>query len=220
MITTRRPPRLAESLLNLFISKEQGSPIIGDLKEEFGIVASRKGLSLARWWYRRQVTKTLPHLFFRQLGTAPWETFAALAVGLAVLWLANMPMIAIRNYYPMHWPELVRLAWLVGYPAAALAIPPLLSGCLVAWLTKKRGLADTLLLSFGVAALRLAIVWFFPQHLPAPPPVWSLLWLRFTPFWLRLGDQLGVAIGPLMVLAGGLAVRRSEKPMICDTLEA
>ena len=208
MTTSSRPPRLANWLLNLFVSKEQASPIAGDLREEFATVASRRGLSAARLWYWRQTAKTVPHLFYAQLVTEPGQTFAALVAGLVVLWLANMLMVAIAwHYYPYGWPEFLRLlVWLVCFPIATLIIPPMLSGCIAAWATKRRGPAVTILLIFAVFALRLVVMYFFPRQLPSLVPYWSL-WPYAA---AREIDTVAGAVGwPMMVLVGGLVARRS-----------
>jgi hypothetical protein len=105
MTNTNRPPRIADWFLNLFVPKDQAPPILGDLREEFSILTSRRGLSSAYFWYWRQVAKTIPHLFYAELVLEPWQTLASLITGLVLLWLANMPIAVTWNYYPSYWPE-------------------------------------------------------------------------------------------------------------------
>lgn len=50
------PPRLAERLLRLLLVDRDRDTISGDLLEEYREVAvPTRGVSGARWWYRRQV---------------------------------------------------------------------------------------------------------------------------------------------------------------------
>jgi hypothetical protein len=209
-----RPPRLANWGLNLFVSKQQVSPLIGDLREEFAAVASQRGLASARRWYWRQAAKTVPHLFLAQLGVQPWQTFTALVAGLVLLWLVNIPMVAIRNYYPNGWPEFVRFAWLLGYPVVALVAPPILSGCVVAGTTRRRGLADTVLMSLVVLAFRVGVALFFPKQLAELPPAWSLIWVHVTSTWVGLSAPIGVGVWPMLVFVGGLSARRLNSVLV------
>ncbi len=49
------PPRFAEALLRLFLSREDAEVIAGDLEETFRTtVAPRAGTRAARFWYWRQ----------------------------------------------------------------------------------------------------------------------------------------------------------------------
>jgi len=48
MTNSNHPPRVADWLLFLFDSMDQAPPILGDLREEFSAVASRRGLWSAR----------------------------------------------------------------------------------------------------------------------------------------------------------------------------
>jgi hypothetical protein len=76
------PPAIAFGLISLFALGEQGESILGDLQEEFSIVAARSGARSARSWYRRQTIKTLPRLANFAFRTAPWRTLAAVVAGL------------------------------------------------------------------------------------------------------------------------------------------
>src|SRR5580704_12882034 len=101
MTITNRPPRLAKWLLELFVSKQQVSPIIGDLREEFSSVAFQRGLRFARQWYWRQAARTVPHLCLAQLAMQPWQTCGALVAGLLALTLAYMPLYLLYIVSPL-----------------------------------------------------------------------------------------------------------------------
>jgi hypothetical protein len=207
MKNTNHPPRLAAWLVNLFVSEDQAPSILGDLREEFSTLASQRSLRYARSWYWRQVSKTIPHVFYAELFLEPWQTFTTLVAGLVLLWLANVPMISLTwNYYPYHWPEPLRLVWLVCFPIVALILPPMLSGCIVGVASKKRGMIVTILLSFAVLAARVTLRSLYPGHVPGPPSVWSLLWLEAEP--------ANVVVWPAVTLLGGLIARKTAPHLV------
>ena len=76
-----RPPRIAVWLLNLFALAEGAESILGDLLEEFLLIASKSGLASARSWYWRQTMRTVPQLAGVGFRTAPWMTAAAVVGG-------------------------------------------------------------------------------------------------------------------------------------------
>jgi hypothetical protein len=76
-----QPPRIAVWLISLFAHAEQAESILGDLLEEFSLLASKSGGRAARNWYWRQTIKTVPRLAVFSFGTAPWMTAAAVAGG-------------------------------------------------------------------------------------------------------------------------------------------
>jgi hypothetical protein len=68
------PPTVAVWLINLFASTEEAESILGDLLEEFSVLAFESGLPLARNWFWRQTIKTVPRLAGFSFRTAPWIT--------------------------------------------------------------------------------------------------------------------------------------------------
>jgi hypothetical protein len=56
--------------------------ILGDLQEEFSLLAASSGTRAARNWYWRQTSKTLPRLANFAFRTVPWMTLVAVAGGL------------------------------------------------------------------------------------------------------------------------------------------
>ena len=75
-----QPPRLATWLVNLFISAE-GESIVGDLFEEFCLLASRSGVAFARRWYWRQAVKSIGHLIVAGFRGAPTSITAIVIAG-------------------------------------------------------------------------------------------------------------------------------------------
>jgi putative ABC transport system permease protein len=60
MMTSPRPPVLAQRLLRLLAGREDSSPVVGDLSEEYVEWAvPTLGLRAAQWWYWRQVLSVL-----------------------------------------------------------------------------------------------------------------------------------------------------------------
>jgi hypothetical protein len=75
------PPRAAVWLLSLFARADEAESILGDLLEEFLLLASNAGPASARAWYWRQTMKSIPRLAGVSFRTAPWMTAAAVAGG-------------------------------------------------------------------------------------------------------------------------------------------
>ena len=76
-----QPPRFAVWLLTLFAPDKEAESILGDLLEEFTLLASKSGVPFARRWYWRQTLKTIFQLAVLGFRTAPWLTAAAVIGG-------------------------------------------------------------------------------------------------------------------------------------------
>jgi hypothetical protein len=76
-----QPPTIAFWLISLFALAEEGESILGDLLEEFSLLAAESGAPSARNWYWWQTIKTVPRLASFAFRTAPWMTVAAVAGG-------------------------------------------------------------------------------------------------------------------------------------------
>jgi hypothetical protein len=76
-----QPPRLPVWLLTLFALDDEAESILGDLLEEFTLLASKSGAPFARRWYWRQTLKTVFQLAVLGFRTAPWLTTAAVFGG-------------------------------------------------------------------------------------------------------------------------------------------
>src|SRR5215475_3020162 len=79
-----QPPRIAVWLISVFALANEAESIMGDLLEEFSLLASKSGVPTARAWYWRQTIKTIPRLALFAFRTAPLITIAALIVGLVM----------------------------------------------------------------------------------------------------------------------------------------
>lgn len=56
------PPVLVERVLLSLAAGPVQDDVLGDLAEEFARRSERDGASHARWWYRREALRTMPHL--------------------------------------------------------------------------------------------------------------------------------------------------------------
>ena len=224
MTDTNHPPRVADWLLFLFVSKGHAPPILGDLREEFLAVASRRGMWSARLWYWRQVAKTVPYLFYAQFVLELWKVFTAVVAGLVLLALAYMPFYAVQpvlaRYYRVYsdWPEPLRLAgialWAWVYPNVELILPPILVGWIVARASKGRDMVVTIVFScasfsLGMIVLFLLFILFsyYPHVAPKPRSVWSFFWL--TRPYEAIVAPIGIFIGALITRKMARALART-----------
>jgi len=60
---TPKPPKLGQKLLYCLLVQEDCEAILGDLAEEYALVANQAGLRKARWWYWLEVLRSIPALF-------------------------------------------------------------------------------------------------------------------------------------------------------------
>jgi hypothetical protein len=208
MTDTNHPPQVADWLLFLFVSRDQSPPILGDLREEFSAVASRRGMWSARLWCWRQVAKTVPHLFYAQLVLEPWQVFTSVVAGLVLLALAYMPLYVVQLHrflglprYYAGWPEPLRLAWIslwaLAFPIVLYILPPILVGWIVARASKGRDMVVAIVFSSTTFLLGIAflILFFHVSYLRVVPlPVWRLFWLTHLyegPFAAPVGTFIG-----------------------------
>lgn len=197
-----QPPAIARWLLDLFVPGDQAPPMLGDLLEEFGEMASRRGAGPARRWYWHQSAKTIPHLLIAQFRSAPWRILAAVLTGLFLLWLlANFHFwTMVWGYYPANWPEPLRLLWLASYQIVLPLLFAGLVGLIVAQMGKGREMPVTITLSLVMAIVRVAS-YFHHWHFSGRPPAWSLLFLGAP------DPPLGLLTLPVAILVGGLIAR-------------
>ena len=91
------PPWAASRILTFALPTGDGEAIAGDLFEEFQEhVVPRRGVSLARWWYRWQVARSLAPLYFRSWQRASVRRASAgiVAAGLAAALPATALLVA------------------------------------------------------------------------------------------------------------------------------
>ena len=87
-----QPPSVAVWLINLFTLADGAESILGDLLEEFSLLASKSGVSVARKWYWRQTIKTVPRLAGFAFRTAPGMIVTAVVGGLVLRFIAGRLM--------------------------------------------------------------------------------------------------------------------------------
>ena len=79
------PPRLSAWLLEATLAASDRDAVTGDLWEEFNRhVVPRRGVRLARWWYRWQVARSLAPLLVRSWEKASVARAAIALIGAAV----------------------------------------------------------------------------------------------------------------------------------------
>lgn len=81
------PPAIAVWLISLFALGDKAESIMGDLLEEFSLLASKSGVSTARNWYWRQTINTVPRLAGFAFRTAPWMMVISVVGGLLLRFL-------------------------------------------------------------------------------------------------------------------------------------
>lgn len=94
------PPRVASWLLEAALPRSMSEAIAGDLYEEFCEYAvPRRGVFLARWWYRWQVARSLAPLFFRswQRASIRRGSAAVIAAGLIPVLPATL-LLMLRTF--------------------------------------------------------------------------------------------------------------------------
>jgi len=156
-----RPPPLAVWLVELFVSEEQASSVLGDLLEEFSGVATKSSISNARRWYWRQTLPTVLHLLGSGFRAAPWFMAAVVAGGIALvelgrlftLWSVDKEFKYFNHYvFPYFYPGSplkLSLGLLLANGGTCLYrfTVEMLIGCIVALLSKQREMPATLALS-------------------------------------------------------------------------
>ena len=160
-----QPPRFASWLLNLFTPPDEEESIMGDLLEEFSLLASKSGVAFARRWYRRQAVKTIVHLFSTAFRVAPWSTTAAVLGGLLLYRFASgLPdklLSALTDKYLFYWSaHFQAYLWMLKGMLPANLILGMFVGCMVALVAKGREMVATMtLVLFPFALIGAAWVW-------------------------------------------------------------
>jgi hypothetical protein len=151
------PPRLAVWLLTLFALDDEAESILGDLLEEFTLLASTSGAPFARRWYWRQSLKTILQLAVLGFRTAPWLTTVAVVGGFflrkVVGRLVGPTIFAVLERYQVyeHHFSMYMFFASTGFDVGQ-AIACLFVGFMVALVAKGREMVatTTLALIFGV----------------------------------------------------------------------
>jgi hypothetical protein len=188
-----QPPRFAVWLLTLFALHDQAESILGDLLEEFTLLASSSGGPFARRWYWRQTLKTVLQLAVLGFRTSPWLTVAAVVGGFflrgVVGRLVEPTIFAVIEKYHIpehHFSAYVFLAT-TGIDTGYL-ITFVFVGFIVAFVAKGREMMATTTLSLIFGAM---IVVALPSMVRHGIPL-SLLMLDFS-------DSLAIVIAGAIV---------------------
>ena len=172
------PPRLAVWLLTLFALDDEAESILGDLLEEFTLLAPKSGVPFARRWYWRQSLKTILQLAVLGFRNAPWLTTAAVVGGFFLRGglgrLVEPTIFAVIEKYQIpehHFSAYVFLAT-TGIDTGYL-ITFLFVGFIVAFVAKGREMMATTTLGLIFGAM---VVVALPSMVRHGIPLSMLMW--------------------------------------------
>jgi hypothetical protein len=200
-----QPPRIAVWLISLFALSEEAETILGDLLEEFSILASKSGVASARSWYWRQTIKTVPRLAGFGFRTAPWLTAGAVAGGFLLRKLVG-PLVgsaifAVIERYPGYFEH--HFSTYVFFASTAIDIGHLITflliGFTIALVAKGREMVATMALGliFGGMAAFAAV--YVVTRFGDVTPLSRLAWY--------FSDALAVVIAGAIVRTRRLAAK-------------
>ncbi len=191
-----QPPRLAVSLLNLFTTSAETESILGDLLEEFVVLALTRGASFARHWYWRQTLKTIAHLYASAFRTEPWWVITAVIGGFCLLRLLGpLPerlIFAVLQRYKVYEYHFGIYVFFATYGIGiAHALRAFLVGCLVAMFSKGREMVCTMTLALILCAM-LSAAWAhsISSHWTTTDTLVWLLWQATVPMGIAVGGAL------------------------------
>jgi hypothetical protein len=175
------PPRIAVWLLNLFALTDNAESVLGDLLEEFSLLASESGVASARRWYWRQTMRTVPHLAGASFRTAPWMTAAAVAGGFLLRKLVG-PLVepalfAVLERYqvPEHHFSTYMFFASTGIDVGHL-ITFLFIGFIVALVARDREMAATMALGLIYGAMAIVGSVYMVTRTGDNAYLWRLTW--------------------------------------------
>jgi hypothetical protein len=188
-----QPPRIASWLLNLFTPPDEEESILGDLLEEFSLLASKSGVGFARRWYWRQAVKTIADIFGTTFRVAPWSTASVVVGGFLlhrfVSGLPNRLLSAVTDKYLFYWSaHFQAYLWILKGMWPAQLILSMFVGCVVAFVAKGREMVATMtLVLVQFALIGSAWVWV-AMHRPMGM-AW-MLWSCADPCAVVLGGAI------------------------------
>jgi hypothetical protein len=196
-----QPPRIAVCLISLVALAEEAEVILGDLLEEFSLLASKSGVPTARAWYWRQTIKTVPRLAGCALRTAPWIVVTALVVGLVmrliVGWSLEYAEFAVAHRYGVFFESHHFTIYLLFNVEHLITF--LLTGLIIAFVAREREMVTTATLALIFAALAVAGSTYGAIRYGVEPFLW-----RLTCF---LADLFMIVIAGAIVRAHRFALR-------------
>ncbi len=164
-----QPPRLAVRLLTLFALDDRGESILGDLLEEFSLLASTSGVRFARRWYRRQTLKTILQLAILGFRTAPWLATASVVGGFFLRRVAGRlvspTLFAVLDRYQVyqHHSSMFIFFFSTGFDVGQV-IASLFVGFMVALVARGREMAATTVLSLIFGAMMVVALPLIVTH--------------------------------------------------------
>lgn len=180
-LPSARPPMIAHWLISLFAIAETGESMIGDLQEEFALIAAHTGANSARDWYWRQTIKTVPRLAGFGLRTSPWITITVVAGGFLlrklVAPLVEPAIFAVLQRYPFieqHFNAYLFFAS-TGIDIGHL-ITFLLIGFVVAFIARQREVVGTIALALIWATMALVGSTYAAIRTGNYELLWRLAW--------------------------------------------
>jgi hypothetical protein len=200
------PPRLAVWLVTLFALDDEAESILGDLLEEFTLLASKSGAPFARRWYWRQSLKTIVQLAVLGFRTAPWLTTVAVVGGFflrkVVGRLVGPTIFAVLERYQVYEHHLSTYLFVAstGFDVGQI-IAFLFVGFMVALVAKGREMVATTTLGLIFGAM---VVVALPSMVRHGIPLSMLMW--------DFSDYLAIVIAGAIVRTHRLcaAVRHQE----------
>ncbi len=191
-----QPPRIAVWLISLFALAERGESILGDLLEEFSLLASKSGVGPARSWYWRQTIKTVPRLAGFGFGAAPWMTVAAVLGGfllrkLVASWIGPVTFAVLERYqgfFAHHFSVYLFFA------STALDIEHLITflfiGFAVALASRQREMVATMVLALIYGAMALVAAVYVVTKFGDVGYLWRLTWYFADSFAIVLAGAI------------------------------
>jgi len=177
-----QPPRIAVWLLNLFALAKEAESILGDLLEEFSLIASKSGLASARSWYWRQTMRTIPQLVGVGFRTAPWMTAAAIVGGFLlrrlVGHLAESAIFAVVERFPVFFEHHFSIYRFFASTAIDIGqiITFLFIGFVVAYAAREREMVATMALGFIYGAMAVVGSAYVVSRTGDDAYLWRLTW--------------------------------------------
>ncbi len=203
-----QPPRVAVWLLNLFALEEEGESILGDLLEEFSLLASKSGIAFARRWYWRQTVKTLPQLAGVGFRSAPLLTTTAIVGGFLLRKLVG-PLVGPAIFAVLEWGKVYdhHFTTYLFFAQTGIDIAHLITfsviGFVVALAAREREMVATITLGSIFAAMAVVAFVYIISGAGDSAVLWRLPWYAGDSFAIVIAGavvktrRLGRAAGPI-----------------------
>lgn len=190
-----QPPPIAVWLISQFALAEEES-ILGDLLEEFSLLASTSGVPSARNWYWRQTIKTVPRLAGFAFRSAPWITAAAVVGGFLlrklVAPLVGKVAFAVLERYQIFFEH--HFSAYLFFATTGLDIEHLITflliGFIVAFVARQREIVATIILALYWAVLSVVGSTYAAIRSGDDALLWRLTWYFADSFAIVLAGAI------------------------------